>query len=117
MTSLQTISRRRRATTWRPAPAWWAAAADRRPSTCGRSRRPSGVRERRGEGVPGRLAAEHEAHELDARRIPEPSAHARDCDLRGLIDGIAVDPSGDRWKRDRAAAEPGRHLERAMVAG
>ena len=108
---------RPRATTSRPARASSAAAADRRPSTCGRSPRPSGVRERRRRRRPwpsrrrARSArARSRAHRRSAARV------ARHRDLRGLLDGIAVDARRDRGERDRATAEAGRHLERAPVA-
>ena len=65
------------------------------------------------------LPAEHEAHQLDARRPAGRAglAHRRDRDARDLVDVPAVDPGPDGRHRHGGGAQTGGDLERAREAG
>ena len=110
----------------RPARASWAAAAGRRTSTCGRSPRRSGARNRAGEGGLRLLAEEHEAHELDPGQIRQGGARRRNRDpvrparrdsRRSPSRSPGTRPCGSRApRRPRASADGTRPAAPALRA-
>src|SRR4051812_30661405 len=63
-----------------------------------------------------REAAEDDVLQRTASMGVAPFEHRRDGDVRGRLDGIAVDASADARERDRPRALSGGQIERAAIA-